>query len=309
MTTEFARKQLQKLKPMITGCSLAAARAGQGATGLLLSLPRRKNERFEKILFPAFECGLVLPDGKERTQALDPEGVILYLHGGGYVAGGMEYARGYASVLAEETGMRVFFPAYRLAPEHPCPAALKDCLTVYRYLTDALEIPSGKILLCGESAGGGLIYSLCLKLRAMGRPMPAGLLAISPWVDLTMSGQSFEVNKDIDPSMTKERLQFFADCYTDRPTEPMASPLFAELHGMPPSLIFSGGDEIMLSDAASLHEKLLTSGCCSHHIVTPGLWHAYLLYCLSDRSEDNDRIREFIKEMIPYEKKPTVDEA
>lgn len=310
MTTEFAKKQLWKLKPMITGCSLPAIRAGQYATGLLLSLPHRKHERFERILFPAFSCGLIHPDTDRIAKEIDPEAVILYLHGGGYVGGDLNYARGYASVLADEMGMRVFFPAYRLAPEHPCPAALKDSLTTYRYLTDILEIPPSKILLCGESAGGGLLYSLCLKLRAMGRPMPAGLIAISPWVDLTMSGPSFEDNKDNDPSMTKERLQFFADCYTDRPTDPIASPLYAALHGMPPSLILSGGDEIMLSEAQRLHEKLLASGCISRHTVAPGLWHAYPLYCLSDREEeDNHLIREFIKELLPYEKIPSMDEA
>lgn len=309
MTTEFVRKRLQKLKPLLVNCSLKTARAGQGATGLLLSLPRRGQERFEKIVFPSFSCGMVFPEKIKEASHADPEGAILYLHGGGYVAGGLEYARGYASVLAKETGLKVFFPAYRLAPEHPCPTALKDCLTVYRYLTDVLEIPSEKLIVCGESAGGGLLYSLCLKLRAMGRPMPAGMIAISPWTDLTMSGESYETNEEVDPSMTKERLQFFAESYTDHPTDPMASPLFAELHGLPPSLIFSGGDEIMLSDAASLHEKLLDAGCESRHIVTEGLWHAYLLYCLEDHDDDNDVIREFIKERLCYEEKPTVDEA
>lgn len=309
MTTAFVRKRLNKLKPLLTGCSLKTARAGQEATGVLMSLSRRGQEHFEKILFPSFSCGLILPEKVEAATHADPEGAILYLHGGGYVAGGLEYARGYASVLAMETGYKVFFPAYRLAPEHPCPTALKDCLTTYRYLTDGLNIPPEKLILCGESAGGGLLYSLCLKLRAMGRRMPAGVIAISPWTDLTMSGESYETNKEVDPSMTRERLQFFAESYTDRPTDPMASPLFADLHGLPPSLIFSGGDEIMLSDATSLHQKLLEAGCASRHIVTPGLWHAYLLYCLEDHSEDNDVIREFIKERFCYEEKPTVDEA
>ena len=309
MTTAYVRKHLIKMKHLLTNCSLGAARAGQGATGLLLSLPHRSKERCERILFPSFSCGLVIPEKSEAAAHADPEGAILYLHGGGFVAGGLEYARGYASVLAEATGLKVFFPAYRLAPEHRCPTALKDCLTTYRYLTDGLGIPPEKLILCGESAGGGLLYSLCCKLRAMGRPMPSGLIAISPWTDLTMSGASYEANEERDPSMTRERLQYFAACYTDHPEDPMASPLFADLHGLPPSLIFSGGDEIMLSDAVSLHEKLLASGCRSTHRVTEGLWHAYLLYCLEDHDDDNDVIREFIKERLCYEEKFTVDEA
>ncbi len=306
MTSKDARKKLIKLKPIILGSSIKVARMGQEAIGALMSFSNRKNERFEKLLFPSFKCGLIIPEDHKDA---DPEAVIIYLHGGGYVAGGLDYARGYASVLAEITGLRVFFPAYRLAPENKCPAALKDCLSVYRYVTKGLEIPPEKVILCGESAGGGLIYSLCTSLKKLKLPLPCGIVAISPWTDLTMSGSSYIENENNDPSMTRQRLTFFAESYTSDPTDPVCSPLFGDLCGMPPSLIFSGGDEIMLSDAAALHEKLLACGASSRHIIADGLWHAYPLYRLSDRSDDDGLISEFVKECLEHEKNTPLDEA
>ena len=121
LTVKFVRCQLELLKPFITGCSLAASRAGQAAIGELISIPLRKEERFERIAFPEFECGLVTPN-----TAADPDCALIYIHGGGYTAGNLDYARGFSSVLAAETGLRVFCPAYRLAPEDKYPAALKD---------------------------------------------------------------------------------------------------------------------------------------------------------------------------------------
>lgn len=306
MTTEEARKKLIKLKPYLTGCSLNTARLGQVAIGASLYLPKMKRERFERLLFTDFKCGSVI---SEETPPIDNDAVILYLHGGGYVAGGIDYARGFASVLAEMTGLKVYFPAYRLAPENKCPAALKDCLSTYRYLIKQVKIDPKRIILCGESAGGGLVYSLSARLREMKLPLPGGIIAISPWTDLTMSGDSYEFNKDKDPSMTKERLQFFADCYTDNKTDPLCSPLFDELHGLPPSLIISGGDEIMLSDSVLIAEKLNASGSDARHVISDGLWHAFPLYRLSDREEDDNLITEFIKECLNNEEKPPLDEA
>lgn len=296
LTVNFVRKQLEKLKPVITGCSLAASRAGQTAIGELISLPLRKEERFEKIVFPDFECGLITPE-----KQTDSDSAILYIHGGGYVAGNLEYARGFGSVLAAETGIRVFCPAYRLAPENKYPAALRDCLFLYRYITETLEIPSRNLILCGESAGGGLIYSICMKLRKMEKPLPAGIVAISPWTDLTMSGKSYEEKREVDPSMTKERLEYFADCYVPEDisrSESLISPVYGELNDMPPSLIFSGGDEVMLDDAVELNAKLLLSNCESTHIIRPKMWHAYIVYGLDETHDDMEEICRFIKKCL-----------
>ena len=303
LTIEKTRKRLWKMQPLLSHCSLPASRAGQEALGQIMSLPVRREEKFQRIPFPRFDCGLITP-----AVVRDPEAAILYLHGGGYVGGGLEYARGFGSVLAAETGLRVFFPAYRLAPEHPFPAALQDALTAYRYLIKTCGIAPRKLILCGESAGGGLIVSVCLALKRLGRPLPAALVAISPWTDLTMSGPSYEEHREKDPSITREQLVYYASCYTDKPTDPLASPLFGDLSGLPPTLLFSGGDEIMLSDAAELHQKLLAAGCDSRHVIAPELWHVYLIYDLDERKDDRAILRNFVREML-HETDASMDEA
>ena len=158
-------------------------------------------------------------------------------------------------------------------------------------------------MLCGESAGGGLIYALCLKLKQLRLPLPCGLIGISPWTDLTGSGESYITNRDIDPSMTPELLQFYAGCYTDDPRDPLCSPLFGDLTGLPPSLLFVGGDEVMLDDTRMLHQKLLDCGCKSQMIVAPERWHAYVLYYLNENMSDFDTINEFLTRVLCPAKK------
>lgn len=289
MTTESARKKLEKLKPMLNSCSIKTARVGQDMLGVISSVG--KKESCEKLEFPNFTCGVITPEAAKNKDA-----AIIYIHGGGYVAGGFGYAKAYAMYLSEKTGLKTFFPAYRLAPENKCPDAVKDCVKAYKYIVESLEYDPKRIILIGESAGGGLIYSLCAALKKLSLPLPLGLIAISPWTDLTMSGQSYKENAEIDPSMSIERLQFFAESYTVDPEDPLASPLFGDLSELPPSLIVSGGDEIMLSDAVSLHEKLIKVGSPSRHHIEKGLWHAYPLYHLTDVSDAV--ITDFIKELF-----------
>ncbi len=300
MTTESARKKLEKLKPILNGCSIKAARMGQDMLGAISSIG--KKESYEKLIFHNFKCGVITPEA-----LTDENAALVYIHGGGYIAGGLEYAKGYASYLSEQTGLKTYFPAYRLAPENKCPDAVKDCVKTYKYLTETLSYDPKKIILIGESAGGGLIYSLMASLKRLSLPLPLGLIAISPWVDLTMSGPSYEFNAEVDPSMALDRLQFFAENYTDDPSDPIASPLFGDLRGLPPSLIVSGGDEIMLSDSVSLHERLLSQNSPSRHHIEPGLWHAYPLYHLTD--VDDGLITDFIKELLSNEERPPLDEA
>ena len=138
---------------------------------------------------------------------------MLYLHGGGYTCGNLDYAKGFAATLADECGVRVFCAAYRLAPEDPFPAALDDAVVSYQYLLSKGYGPN-QILLCGESAGGGLCYALCLRLKQLKLPLPCGIIAISPWTDLTQSGATFDENRDNDPSLSKELLDFYSACYT-----------------------------------------------------------------------------------------------
>ncbi|MEA5058468.1 MAG: alpha/beta hydrolase [Candidatus Pelethousia sp.] len=286
-TSSFFRKQLKKLQSFTEDEPLAAERRAQDFIGVLLQKIQHPDVRFCPLAFDRFQAAMALPS------SLDCSGAVLYLHGGGYCCGGIEYAKGFGATLATEGGIRVLCPAYRLAPEHPFPAALDDAMAAYRFLLE--EYDPSKIVLVGESAGGGLIFSVCLAAKKLGLPLPAGLVGISPWTDLTASGKSYAENEFVDPSMSLRRLQFFASCYTDEPANPLSSPLFGDLLDFPESLLFVGGDEIMRDDAVQLYEKLLASGCKSALTVAPAMWHVYVLYGMKDRRQDMDAICAFIR--------------
>lgn len=280
------RAQLHMLQPLLKNCPLETIRRGQDRVGELMEGKYRRQVLCRDHDFDAFSGSWIIPKDQRR------EGVILYLHGGGFVCGNLDYARGFGSMLSYQTGTRVFCPAYRLAPEHPFPAALEDALTAYRYLLEK-GYSSDHILLCGESAGGGLCYSLCLKLRERELPQPGGIVAISPWVNLTGTGESYAENRDRDISLNAELLDAFAAHYTNDRLSPLVSPLLGDLQEMPPSLIFAGGDEILLSDARQLHENLRKADCSSELHVRPNRWHAYILYGLAEDREDFTVINEF----------------
>lgn len=288
----LVRSQLNFFKPFVANCSLDVTRKGQDKLGELMTALHKREVLVKEHDFGRFQGAWIMPRDERRG------GVVLYLHGGGYTCGSLEYAKGFAATLTSECGVRAFCAAYRLAPENRYPAALDDALEAYQYLLSK-GYAAHQILLCGESAGGGLIYALCLKLKELGLPLPCGLIGISPWTDLTGSGKSYEEHREIDPSMTPELLQFYAKCYTDDPTDPFCSPLFGDLTGLPPSLLFVGGDEVMLDDTRMLHEKLLESGCRSKMIVAPERWHAYVLYCLNENMpQDFETINRFMDQVL-----------
>ena len=269
----------------------------QKMMGLLFDRQRSdRRVKVEKLVIPAGDTcvrALLYVPKEEKTKAC-----LLYCHGGGYAFPAAPYQYRLARIYAERVGCRVLFPDYRLAPEHPFPAALQDALTAYRYLIKTCGIAPRKLILCGESAGGGLLYALCLKCRELGLPQPAGLVAISPWTDLTLSGASYEYNREADPSMTQEKLQIFARDYTDRPEDPLCSPLFGDLSGLPACRIFVGGDEIMLEDSLRMAKALEAAGVPVTLTVAEGFWHAYIFYGIRSRRTDNKAICEFIRSRL-----------
>lgn len=296
LPAKIVRKQLAILKPLVSGISLKTIRKGQNKIGELMESKYRNQVITRQHPFAQFTGAWIMPKDERR------EGVILYLHGGGYTCGGLEYAMGFGSMLAVQCGTRVFCAAYRLAPENRFPAAVDDAMEAYRYLLSK-GYGASHITLCGESAGGGLCYALCLRLKEAGLPLPCGIIVISPWTDLTASGPSYEINRDIDPSMSRELLNFFADSYTGDRLDPLVSPLFADLSGMPSSLIFAGADEIMLSDAQQLHDRLREAGVSSRLNIAKERWHGYLLYGLSEDQEDFDTINVFLNRVMSRENK------
>lgn len=296
ISAKAVRGQITMLQPLLRNLSLDTIRKGQSKLGEIMSAIHSSRVFIKEHSFSCFDGAWVLPKDERR------QGVILYLHGGGYACGDLEYSKAFASVLAVECGVRTLTIGYRLAPENPFPAALDDAMEAYAYLLQKGYCPE-QIALCGESAGGGLCYGLCLRLMEVGMPLPGGVIAISPWTDLTMSGSSYEENKSIDPSMTRELLEFYANAYTTDLKDPHASPIFADLSQMPPSLIFVGDEEIMRSDSVDLHSKLLEAGRKSELVVTPQRWHGYLLYGIGEDKKDFVTINRFLRKYISVENK------
>ena len=237
------------------------------ADSLTVAERRAQYERAEKV-FP------VSPDVKvERVTAgaapaewLRPPSaraghVVLYLHGGGYVIGSPRSHRHLAAAIAGAAGTNALLLDYRLAPEHRFPAALDDAVAAYRWLLDQ-GIAAEHIAVAGDSAGGGLTVATLLALRDAHLPRPAAGVCISPWVDLTCSGGSYQSKAGVDPIVRQAGVAEMARAYlgsTD-PRSPLASPLFADLRGLPPLLIHVGSDEVLLDDAIGLAERAKAAG-------------------------------------------------
>ncbi|MPN01303.1 Monoterpene epsilon-lactone hydrolase [bioreactor metagenome] len=223
---------------------------------------------------------------------------VLYLHGGSYTSGSLQYARGFGGILADALQCEVLCAAYRLAPEFPFPAAINDAAEAYVRLLE--RYPADKIAVAGESAGGGLTLALTAKLKKDGLPLPACIVLISPWTDLTFSGASYEKNRDADPTLSEASLRYSATLYRGQyvPTDPYISPVFADMRGFPPALIFAGTEEILMDDAAAAANRMRECGAKAEYQTKEGMWHAYVLYPIPEAKEANEKIVTFIKTNI-----------
>ena len=217
---------------------------------------------------PVLEIGI---DG------ITPEGTLLWFHGGFYVLGSPRTSAALAANVARRTRMRVVSVDYRLAPEHPYPAALDDALAVYRALVQNTESGSDRLAVVGESAGAGLAAALLVAAREQGLAMPAAGVLFSPYADLTLSGASMTSKIAADPSFSPEAISVRAKDYagaTD-PATPLISPIFADLHGLPPLLIQVGTNELLLDDAVRLASRAAAADVPVTLEVTPGVPHLF----------------------------------
>jgi len=187
--------------------------------------------------------------------------IILFLHGGAYCLCSINTHRSMAAHIAEAARARALLIDYRLAPEHPFPAALEDAVGAYHALLD-MGVAPASIVVAGDSAGGGLALALLISLRDAGAPLPAAAVCISPWTDLSLSGESMTTNARVDVMLNYQTLKQSAGYYLNgvNANMPLASPLFADLHNLPPLLIQVGTDEIILSDATRVAEKARVAG-------------------------------------------------
>jgi epsilon-lactone hydrolase len=242
--------------------------------------------------------------GGIHSEWIEPAGsnvqaTILYLHGGGYCICSLDTHRGLAARLAQASQARVLMIEYRLAPEHPFPAALEDALAAYRWLLGE-GIQTRHLVIAGDSAGGGLSLATAVSLRDAGLHLPAALVCISPWTDLTFSGESVRTKAGIDPVLKPHFDSGYAHNYTgDHPaTHPLISPLFADLHGLPATLIHVGDDEILLNDSTRLEEKMKAAGVEVALEVWEGMWHVFQVFApyVPEADMSIQKIGQFIKE-------------
>lgn len=206
----------------------------------------------------------------------EPGRALLYLHGGAYTIGSPTTHRGLAGRIACAARARVLLIDYRLAPEHPFPAALDDALTSWNWLLERGCAP-GRLAIGGNSAGGGLTLAAALALRDLGENLPAALFLLSPWTDLTFSGDSIRSRADRDPILHINAEGWLVEEYTgSQPvTHPYISPLFADLHGLPPTFLQVGSEEILYDDSSRLEARLNAASVRNQVEVWDGMWHVF----------------------------------
>lgn len=252
--------------------SIAQRRAASDAFGEMGSLP--PGCRHEPMTAGGVKCERVVPaDAPDRRR-------MLYLHGGGYTGGSPRSHRPLAARLAEAARTRAIVAEYRLAPEHACPAALDDAVAVYRWMLEEDGAEPERLVVAGDSAGGGLALALALALKGLGLPQPAGLFVISPWADLTQSHATYRTKAQDDPMITRQGLDDSAKAYLAGldARDPRASPVFGDFEGVAPILIQVGSEEALLGDSLTLADRAGQARVEVRLEIWPEMihvWHAF----------------------------------
>ncbi len=220
-----------------------------------------------------------VPTAEITVDGIEPRNVVLYFHGGVYVMGDAFLAADLASQVGRRTHAKVISVDYRLAPEHPYPAAVDDALAAYEALLQN-DIAPSDIAVAGESAGGGLAVATLVNARDHGLPLPAAAFAMSPYADLTLAGTTIETKREVDPLLSREALQARIPDYTAGQDAALGliSPVFADLSGLPPLIIQAGSHEVLLDDAVRLARQAATADVEVTLDITPGVPHVFQAY-------------------------------
>ena len=230
------------------------------------------------------------------------EYVVLYLHGGGFIMGSIHMYRDMASRVARAAKARVLLIGYRLAPENKFPAAIEDCFTAYNWLVENQGVDPKNIIVAGDSAGANLTLALLLKIRDSGKKLPVAAVSMSPCTDFACTGESFKKKAEVDPSLTPYDIAFFAYVYLNfqDPTHPLASPLYADLKGLPPLLIQVGTEEMLLDDSIRFAEKAKKAGVKVELDVWEGIFHGFQLAAglAPEGQQAIDKVGEFMKKFF-----------
>ena len=229
----------------------------------------------------------------------DPRKAILYCHGGGYTSGNLGYSRPLASKFSHVTGWETLSFEYRLAPEHPFPAAVEDAERAWDHLM-YLGYGAGDVTVAGDSAGGNLALVLCHRLKAAGRKLPGRLVLLSPWTDMTASGVSYTERAELDPSITADYIHAVRNAYAGQEDlkSPMLSPLFGDFSGFPPTLIQVGSNEILYSDSERLRDRMTAAGVLCRMEEWADMWHVFQMFPIKKSAQAMDSIGRFLLESL-----------
>ena len=279
--------------------SIASQRARQEKTTKYLRLPA--NTTCQPVRVNGMPAEWVAADKEDR-------GVFLYLHGGAYSLGSIKTHRELAARLAHATGLRGLIIDYRLAPEHPYPAALEDTLASYTWLLEQGIDPS-EIFIIGDSAGGGLALAALLQLRDTGRPLPAGAICLSPWTDLACTGVSMDSRSKADGILDGKSLEMYAGLYAgDKDKKlPFISPLYGNLNNLPPILVQVGTEEILFDDAVRFTKKAMKAGVDVSLEIWEEMFHVFQMFSfLLDTKKAMEGITKFVsRNLVSKQKKNT----
>jgi epsilon-lactone hydrolase len=251
-----------------------------------------------------------VPTAEITVDGIEPRHVVLYFHGGVYVIGDAFLAADLASQVGRRTDAKVISVDYRLAPEHPYPAAVDDALAAYEALLQS-GVDASNIVFAGESAGGGLAVATLINARDHGLRLPAAAFVMSPMTDLTLAGTSMETRREADPLFTRELLQERVNDYTagQDAALPLMSPIFADLSGLPPLIIQAGTHEVLLDDAVRLAGQAATADVEVTLDITPGVPHVFQAYhaILDEAAAALDRAGQFLSARLARAERVTVE--
>jgi epsilon-lactone hydrolase len=272
MPSEAFKETVSFLRSLTTTVAptLEQQRAQLDAVGAMFAVP-------DGVEITPVEIAGVSCERHSPTGAIG-NGLVMYVHGGGYTGGSLDSHRSLVARIAVATGREVVAVDYRLAPEHPFPSALDDVVAVYRRLVGSGLQPDD-LVLAGDSAGGGLATALLLRLRDEGDPLPSGAVLLSPWMDLTLTADAITTAAAADPMLTAEALARSADAYAHADLRnPLVSPLYADPTGLPPLLILVGTAEILVDDSRSFAERAAAAHVHIDLDVEDGMIHVWPIF-------------------------------
>ena len=281
------RAQLPFIRFLQAYLPLKVARWAEKRSATHVNLPTDITR--EVVLADGVRCEWLIPPNSPNDQ------VLLYLHGGGFVYGLSSLHRQMVAYVAQKMSVRVLLVDYRLAPDFPFPAALEDCVIAYRWLLKQGAVAQ-QIVLAGDSAGGNLVLTTLMKLRASGDPLPTAAACLSPVADLSDRGNSSKGFRD--PLLHPKAMRFFNESYTAHQDarDPLISPVFGDWHNLPPLLVHAGEDESLRDDAVQVASLAKAAGVDVRLEIYPRMWHVWQLYLtLPQATQSLDDIAQFLK--------------